>query len=1354
MAGTVALSAGVTTKSQIVGECPYVEVEANGKMIPCVLDTGSQVTLVSKAFFTRHFDNIDMNCAHDSPWLTLRAANGLQIPYIGYAVVDFAVGGVQVPQKGMVVVEDGCMGANHAILGMNVISHCWDELVKGKHPGLAAFKSLVSPVAGQVWEQAFSVCQRVTVAGPAIPFQGVARLPRQPPVVIPSESEMVVWAQLQEGAPNTVHNALIEPLEEQAGEWYVARSLVVVSGGKLPMRMCNPNPYPVEVPLRRPLAKVTQIDECDVQTGRDLVVQPDSSGAVEVAIRAVSNTSEPSTFADLHPVLATEGDGLNPDEHQRLIQLLKKWSCVFASCDDDFGRTNIVQHQIPTGAAPPCRERYRPVPPSLYPELRTLLQGMLDSGVVRESSSPWAAPVVLVKKKDGSWRFCVDYRKLNAVTHKDAYPLPRIEESLTGLKKARWYSTLDLASGYWQVAMDPQDRQKTAFTTPMGLYEFDRMPFGLCNAPATFQRLMQRCLGSMVHDFLLIYLDDVVVFSPDFDSHLHHLEQVFRKLHEHGLKLQPRKCKLFREQVTYLGHVISHEGVATDPQKTAVVSEWPIPQTVKQVRAFLGFAGYYRRFIHSFSKLAAPLHALLKGTATARQGNTRVNWAEACQDSFERLKEALICAPVLAYADFSRPFQLYTDASLDGLGAVLAQEQDGQERVIAYASRSLHPPERNDQNYSSFKLELLALKWAITEKFKDYLWGATIDVFTDNSPLVHLATANLGAVEQRWVNQLANYQYTIRFRPGRTNKNADALSRLPGERVDAVVRMVAEPVESAHLVEDTCPTLDQWYTSQSQDPGFQLLRTWKVGNTLPPPQERRGAPQQVKRLLFDWERIVIRDNQLQRKCTDPRSGEVYWQVLVPEQEAQGLWKQYHEGLGHQGAEKVLSVLRRRFFWPNMLKSVETWTATCPRCIRQKPGQEVRAPLAPISTSYPFEVLGVDYLSLGRPGDPFPYILVMTDLFSKYAFAVPTKDQSATTTARALYSAVIQVVGCPERILSDRGGAFQSAVMEQLCQLYGCRRSQTTPYHPQGNGACERFNQTLLSLLSSLSEADQNHWPQKLPALLQAYNNTIHGSTGMTPHFIVFGRHARLPVDWVVSSSPSVPKCSLVDWVKQHHRTLAQVYTVVKANSQRRQQKDQQRYDRRAKVDSLLPGERVLPRNFRRRAKGKLAPRWGPKAWVVVAQPRPDQPVYVIRPEGHEGPTKTIHRNNLRCCPVNVLEEESLEETSTSQPQTMSWYPLVVVPSVQQPQPTGYTQAATPGLPNPVGSRPTTASGSEPTAHLPSSLIEEPAEEPEDQILPVTVSCPPSPPVTSPTGVVVRRSQRSTRSQPPARYGYT
>lgn len=474
-----------------------------------------------------------------------------------------------------------------------------------------------------------------------------------------------------------------------------------------------------------------------------------------------------------------QGEDLEQVQAQKLRALLKKWQHVFAAHDEDYGCTRVVEHNIPMGDAGPSRERYRPIPPTLYTEVRTLLQGMLSQGIVRESSSPWVAPIVLVQKKTGAWRFCVDYRKLNQVTKKDAFPLPRIEDSLARLTQSAWYSTLDLASGYWQVQVAEADREKTAFTTPFGfgLFKWDRMPFGLCNAPATFQRLMQRCLGGQLMESVLVYLDDVIVYFPDFESHLQHLEKVFRAMEKYGLKLQPDKCHLLRREVKFLGHVVSAAGVSVDPEKVSAVREWGAPKTVRQLRSFLGFVGYYRRFIKNFSKIAKPLNQLLAGIGRPQgRGSPAIEWSPDCEAAFQMLKQELLQAPILAYADFTEPFILYKDASNLGLGAVLAQRQDGAERVIAYASRSLHPAERNDANYSSFKLELLVLKWALSEKFNDYLWGAKVTVVTDNNPLVHLQTAKLGAVEQRWVAQLANFDYQLQYRPGREHTNADVLS--------------------------------------------------------------------------------------------------------------------------------------------------------------------------------------------------------------------------------------------------------------------------------------------------------------------------------------------------------------------------------------------------------------------------------------------------------------------------------------------------------------------------------------------------------------------------------------------------
>lgn len=472
-----------------------------------------------------------------------------------------------------------------------------------------------------------------------------------------------------------------------------------------------------------------------------------------------------------------------PDQEQTGVRsLLYKYQSVFSAHDGDLGCTNLISHDIPLLDDVPVRQRYRRIPPSEYEAVKAHINQLLESQVIRESSSPYASPIVLVRKKDGSLRMCVDYRPLNGKTRKDAFPLPRIEESLDALSGARWFSTIDLASGYNQVPVLEKDRPKTAFCTPFGLFEFNRMPFGLCNAPSTFQRLMQRMFGDQQGQSLLLYLDDIVIYSSSVEQHLQRLEMVLGRLQKEGLKAKLEKCAFFQQEVGYLGHVISSQGVSTDPKKIEAVANWRRPSQVSELRSFLGFASYYRRFVNGFAKLAGPLHQLvaeLAGTKPRKGSGQALGaaWTPQCEESFEALKSRLVSAPVLAYADFSRPFILEIDASYSGLGAVLSQETDSGIRPVAYASRGLRPTERNMSNYSSMKLEFLGLKWAMTEKFREYLLGHKCIVFTDNNPLSYLQSSKLGATEHRWAAQLASFDFDIKYRSGRSNRNADALSR-------------------------------------------------------------------------------------------------------------------------------------------------------------------------------------------------------------------------------------------------------------------------------------------------------------------------------------------------------------------------------------------------------------------------------------------------------------------------------------------------------------------------------------------------------------------------------------------------
>ncbi len=341
--------------------------------------------------------------------------------------------------------------------------------------------------------------------------------------------------------------------------------------------------------------------------------------------------------------------------------------------------------------------------------------------------------------------------------------------------------------------MDEESIPKTAFRVGTGgLYEYLRMPFGLCNSPATFQRLMEACFSEENFEILLLYLDDILVFSKSIEEHFARLDIVFSKLKQHGLKMKPSKCWFFQKSVKYLGHIVSSEGISTNPEKTAAVKSWAKPTTEKELRSFLGMAGYYRRFVKDFSKIARPLHELTSGgkKSTKKKKVKRISipesWTKECDDAFETLKQKLTSSPVLGYPDFKREFIVETDASMDGLGAVLSQQQENGKVVIAYASRTLRPQERNMNNYSSMKLELLALKWAVTEKFRDYLLGSRFIVYTDNNPLSYLQTAKLGATEMRWASQLAQFNFEVKFRSGKSNRNADALSRKPIPKVRTV----------------------------------------------------------------------------------------------------------------------------------------------------------------------------------------------------------------------------------------------------------------------------------------------------------------------------------------------------------------------------------------------------------------------------------------------------------------------------------------------------------------------------------------------------------------------------------------
>ncbi|PIK34653.1 hypothetical protein BSL78_28525 [Apostichopus japonicus] len=512
------------------------------------------------------------------------------------------------------------------------------------------------------------------------------------------------------------------------------------------------------------MVQVKQVDvnEIQVQTVDANELQTVSEPPEQVSTRAIPLESK-----------MTIGDKLNVSQREELRALLHRYDDVFSQHEETLA-CDKVEHRIILLDDKPVKVPHRRIPPHRWKEVRDHLQQLLSRQIIRESSSPYASPVVLVRKKDNSLRMCVDYRALNAKTHRDAYPIPRIEEALDALKGANYFCSLDLAHGYHQVPVSESDIEKTAFRVGTGgLYEFTRMPFGLTNAPATFMRLMDKVFGDENFQTVLIYLDDILVFGRTFQETQQRLEMVLSRLRSYNLKVKPEKCYLYEERLRYLGHIVSKDGILPDPEKTRAIQNWKRPETERELRSFMGLASYYRRFVANFAKIAAPLHALTGGQrckAKRPHNPTRSvadRWEAKHEEAFRELKSKLTTAPVLGYPDFQRPYILEVDASLLGFGAVLSQQQETGRVVIAYASRGLKLDEKQMSNYSSMKLELMALHWAITVKFRDLLLGAEFVVYTDNNPLSYLKTsAKLGAVETRWAAELSQFHFDIAYRSG------------------------------------------------------------------------------------------------------------------------------------------------------------------------------------------------------------------------------------------------------------------------------------------------------------------------------------------------------------------------------------------------------------------------------------------------------------------------------------------------------------------------------------------------------------------------------------------------------------
>uniref|UniRef100_A0A3B1J7S5 ribonuclease H n=1 Tax=Astyanax mexicanus TaxID=7994 RepID=A0A3B1J7S5_ASTMX len=906
--------------AELVGSKCLLKCYMNGYAASVLLDTGAQVSILDRSWRRMYLPDHTVRPLSElmgTQPLNVLAVNGDTVPFDGWIEVTVNLPGNSDPNLSIQVpFLVGSRPLERPILGFNVI----EQLIKGQQSGakiLATIANLLSGAMEIEDDKANAIInliqtQRTERVSPALVKVG------QRDVVIRAGQVAHVKCKLPDTLESPFSVVLFEPSQEstQLEKLDLGDGLMEVCSAKssfVNVPIGNHNKHDVTLPRRtalgcvQPIAAVIHTDH--PEPAKQLPMS-DVNKLEPEPIPAADQKELPSRWNP--PVDISH---LNEEQQKIVREMLYEESSVFACDDHDMGCIPSLQLSITLKDDIPIQRPYTSIPKPLHQEVKQYIQDLLARGWIVKSKSPYSAPVVCVRKKDGTLRLCIDYRLLNQKTVPDRHPLPRIQDLLDTLGGYSWFSILDQGKAYHQGFMAEGSRHLTAFITPWGLHEWLRIPFGLTNAPAAFQRSMEGMLDELRDKCCIPYLDDILCYAQTFEDHVEVLRKVLRALQNHGVKLRPTKCELFKREVRYVGRLVSAEGVRIDPKDIEAVTALrdKTPSTVGDIRRLLGFLSYYRSYIQDFSRLAAPLYELLQvgdkkvaaqSSKTKREikrgaqlpSRTPIQWTEDHQQILERLINTLTNPPVLAYPDFRLPFTLHTDASEKGLGAVLYQRQEGRMRVIGYGSRTLTPAERNYKLHSG-KLEFLALKWAICDKFRDYLFYAVhFTVYTDNNPLTYvLSTAKLNAVGHRWIGELSDFRFNIKYRPGKVNVDADTLSRCPLD-VDRYVSECTEELtreavnaawEGGNAAQNQdvawIAVLDLSTVDSSEQSGMKLLsaidhdelaKAQRSDPVIGPVMKlketsqvltndmKRGVGGAVKRMMHEWNKLCLENGLL------------------------------------------------------------------------------------------------------------------------------------------------------------------------------------------------------------------------------------------------------------------------------------------------------------------------------------------------------------------------------------------------------------------------------------------------------------------------------------------------------------
>lgn len=823
----------------------------------------------------------------------------------------------------------------------------------------------------------------------------------------------------------------------------------------------------------------------------------------------------------------TEGGTVDLTEEQKtkLAEVVSTFK--YPEENEPLGRTNVLEHRIDTGDAKPIKQRHYPVSPYVQEEMDLELERMLKLGVIEKSFGSWSSPIVGVRKSSGKLRLCLDCRKVNEVSKTDAFPLPYISRILGRLRGTKYLSSIDLSDAFWQIPLAKEDREKTAFTVPgRGLYQFTVMPFGLHGAPMTMSRLMDSVLGYDLEPLVFVYLDDIIIATDTFEDHIRCMEEVSSRLKKANLSISLKKSKFCMEKLEYLGYVINQYGISVNLDKVSAILHYPPPKNVRGVRRLIGMVGWYRRFIPDFATILGPITELTK-----KVNANKFKWTEAADDAFNKLKTALVSAPVLSTPDFTKPFVIHCDASDAGVGAVLVQGSGDTERVIAYMSQKLTVAQIK---YTTTEKECLAVIMAV-EKFRPYIEGAKFTIITDHASLLWLKNLKDPSGRlSRWALRLQHYDYVLIHRKGKLNVVPDALSR---------------SVETIDLITDN--DVDEDYIELSK----------RINDF---PEECPG---------FKTENGIV------YKYVKDNPTEFSWKLVVPKLLRGKILLKCHDDpkSSHGGINKTVRKIKSRYYWPGMVKQIKEYIKKCEVCQVNKPSNVIlRGEMGqPKDPQLPWKMLSVDLVGpLPRSKQGNTNLLVVLDVYSKFVLLKPLKKANAITVRKFLEENVFLMFSVPETLICDNGSQFIAKSFKSFLGDYNVNLWYTASYHPQTNPV-ERVNRSIKAALRSYVNDNHRDWDVYIPHIGCALRSAVHTATKYTPYYLNFGKEMITDgQDYQIDE-----KLLELNGKSDRLEKLKSIREKITGNLLEAYERYAERYNLRTRKISFKAGDVVLRRNF-------------------------------------------------------------------------------------------------------------------------------------------------------------------------------